>query len=100
MRGRLHGSLFRSDLMRRICFLTVLVTCLYGRDCHGYVDSAPTLGGMCYAAPSVLLVRVKKVSLDHRAILYEPVTAIKGRLPDGLIRHSFQHEANPRSVLA
>ena len=86
--------------MRRIWCLTFLVMGLFVRDGQCYVDSSPTLGGMCYAATDILVIRVKKVSRENRVIVYEPTAAIKGRMPQEEIKHDLRRAANQRAAQA
>src|SRR5580700_857867 len=88
------------DLMRRNACLVLLASILLARDGQCYVDSSPTLGGICYAAGDILVVRVKQVSRERRVIVYEGVRAIKGRAPKGFIRHSLPLKADQRTVAA
>jgi HEAT repeat protein len=84
--------------MRRNACLAVLLLALYTSKGQCYVDSCPTLGHMCYAATDILILKVKKVSRENRAILYEPVTALKGRRPEGLVRHSLRQGNDQRAA--
>lgn len=69
---------------------------------NAYVDISPSLGQIIKDAESICVFQVDKVSVEKRIVVYKKVADLRGRFPDGVIRHHLAegfHPREPRIVL-
>jgi HEAT repeat protein len=104
---RQQGSCWRrglvQDLARRLGsadLLSVLVVfaagCVLPAPVMAYIDVTPTLGRIINQSDHIVLLRVAKVNLDKRAIIFEKVVDLKGQSASGPIKHQITDGLHPR----
>jgi HEAT repeat protein len=72
------------------------VWCVLPAPVMAYIDVTPTLGRIINQSDHIILLRVAKVSLEKRAILFEKVIDLKGQSAGGPIRHQITDGLHPR----
>jgi HEAT repeat protein len=60
-----------------------------------YIDASPTLGRLVKESTNIVVLRVEKVSMDKRAIIYTKVADLKGKYPADQVKHQLTDGWHP-----
>jgi HEAT repeat protein len=85
----------RSLILQRL-FVTFLALGAMGLPAQGYIDVSPTLGRLINQSSHIVVLRVEKVNLEKRAILFQKVADLKGQSPNEPIKHQITAGLHPR----
>jgi HEAT repeat protein len=77
--------------MKRLWGLVVIMGGLV-RPAQAYVDATPTLGRLVKDAPHIVVLRVQRVSLEKRVILFAKVADLKGNYPQQEVKQHIGDE--------
>jgi HEAT repeat protein len=89
-------------MVRKTFVGVLLATAALAGPARAYVDCALTLGQLVRDSAGVVVLRVEQVSREKQVIVFRKVADLKGRSPDGLVRHLVArglHPREPRLVL-
>lgn len=81
--------------MRRRFWLAVSLFLLTS-PAQAYIDITSTLGDVINESTTIMVVQVDKVSQEKKAIVFKKVADLKGKTPDGPVRHHIADGAHPR----
>ena len=62
----------------------------------GYVDISPTLGYLIKEADCIAVLRVEKIQVEKRVVLYEKIADLKGKFPQKISKHHLAGGFHPR----
>ena len=86
--------------MKKMLLCLALLLGLTAGRAAAYVDhmSGFTLGYVVEQSPFIVVLRVEKVSLERRAILFTKVADLKGRQPTEQVKHQLQEGLQPHEL--
>jgi HEAT repeat protein len=88
-------------LMKRLLWLLFAATMPAG-PAWGYVDQTPSLGKVLNDASAIVVLRVDRLSVEKRVIIYKKVADLKGTHPTAEVKHQITdgfHPREPRTIL-